>query len=284
MKAESHGPEPVFRTARRARRVQLIIFALALPVFALHPRPASAQEPDGTPAPVLRARWGGVVIRPGHVALRKRFPYDVVKLSDITYPIVSRAPTTAVRERLRRALSLDSVYGFSLERYRREFGEDEYPSVEISYDITFQRAGLATVFFDHTIQGGGAARLSWRVVVVDLRTGRRLRAADVFDRAALGELARQVDQRMQVEIAHIGEDVHEARPGRYRDASGRPKHFGLNDLDRFSVGEDGVTFDYEFEPQVLFAEANDAHGDYFFPWAELRPMLRPDGPLAILAR
>ncbi|HEX6745771.1 MAG TPA: hypothetical protein VF092_00550 [Longimicrobium sp.] len=235
-------------------------------------RPAEELEPNPT------VRWGGVVLAPEHRAMRNPRS-DVEKVSEIAWPRVAQAPSPELGARIGAALDLRSVLGFSLDDHRREIERDESLDVDISYSVPFHRENLLDVSFLYVTQGGGAARINQRDVLLDLRTGRQLHARDLFVASRMPELARLVDERMQAEIA-----AARARGGwsdaDFLDDAGRLKHFGPADLERFSLGDRGITFSFEFEPPPY----QRLPGDYLLTSAELRPFLRPDGPLAAIVR
>jgi hypothetical protein len=250
--------------------------AVVLPVAACGPgMRGRAADPAPTPSGAVDLGYG-VTLRPERVALVNRGG----RRCELSYPAVARAPTPALRRSLQDALALETVLGASPGEYRREVVTDDYRCIDASYSIHSQRGSLLDLEYLLEVRGGGATRYGIRHRVVDLRTGRRLVAEQAFHPAALDSLARTVDRRMQAEIARaVARDPDEASGWYHLDDGGSPPRFRVEDLDDFSVGKDGITFYFEFEFPDLFPRQP---GAYFFSWAELRPYVRPDGPLAPL--
>lgn len=193
--------------------------------------------------------------------------------SILQYPVVTGAPTPEVRERLQAALSPDSAVDLALEPFRREFRQGTAPQVGLSYRITYKRKHLVNVSYRlEAVGGDSAARYGFRNRVVDLRTGSRVTADQAFHRSELPALARLVDARIQRDT------VRSAR--RRAAGNGAPRRFGVEDLDRFSIDDRGMTFALESTFPELFPFTSSSAA---LTWAELRPYIRPDGPLAPFA-
>lgn len=155
---------------------------------------------------------------------------------------------------------------------------------DIDYEATYNDHDLLSLVY--VITGLGAYPDHMEVyIVLDMKTGRRITAKDVFRsqeelaakverlRAAAVEKAIQENQRYLKEddmteevLASIMEPAVQSR-------------FTAENLDRFRLDEKGVTFVYDFGfPHV--SEALEPSGEYFLGWNELRPFVKPEGPLA----
>ncbi|HEX8275122.1 MAG TPA: hypothetical protein VF615_20985 [Longimicrobiaceae bacterium] len=243
--------------------------AVVLPVAACGPG-VRAADPAPTPHPTIDLGYG-VAMRPEQLNLTNRGG----NRCELSYPVVVRAPTPALRRSLQDALGMKSVLGTSPGEYRREVVTDDYGCIDASFSIHAQRGSLVDLEYWLEVHGGGASRYGFRHRVVDLRTGRRLTAEQAFHPALLDSLARVVDRRMQ---ADLQDSVRVSRYHRL-DEEEVPPHFRAEHLDNLSVDEKGIIFSYEFEfPEIAPLQP----AAYFFSWAELRPYVRPDGPLAPL--
>jgi hypothetical protein len=60
-------------------------------------------------------------------------------------------------------------------------------------------------------------------------------------------------------------------------------NFTVADLNEFSVGDNGVSFIYDYGfPHVI--QALQPGGSYFFTWTQLKPYIKPGGLLSRIAR
>jgi len=251
-------------------------------------------------AAVLQAPAGGLAAQAGGEDTARK-PFEVVPLGngavlrpkrvvltnhrgvrcEITYPLVTGGPTPELRETLQETLGLESVLDIPLGEARKEIPADDYLCYDIDYSVRFRRGYLLDVRYWLEVHGGGASRYGYRHRVVDLRTGQRLLATQVFDPAALPLLAKQLDRRLQADIAKAVAGDPDGVDLRLLDDRGAPRHFRVADLDNFSVDERGITFFFEFTFPDL---ALFVPGEFFMSWDEMRPHVRPDGPLAPLLR
>jgi hypothetical protein len=241
-------------------------------------------EPDGsrrmpfevTATTSISAGGGGsVVIEEKKTTLRRgtKAKGDF-KEAAISFPVVKGEGATA--RKVQKAISLKAVFDQSLEELAAEFRESSWLS-EISYEVNYNKNFILDIAF--YLSGVGAyPDTATRRVLVNLKTGDLLRAADLFNASSLKTLAAMVDSRMQSEIkktvaewARQGEDVKDFFEG---------KHFTAENLDSFSVSDRGVTFLYDFGfPHAIKAAEPD--GKYFFSFDELKPHLRRDGLFAV---
>jgi hypothetical protein len=229
-------------------------------------------QTDGPPTErELAVRWRGVEIGSREEVVSGGGADEARSI--LQYPVVTGAPTPEVRERLQAALSPDSAVDLGLERFRQEFRQGTAPRVDLSYRITYKRKHLLNVLYWMEVLGGGSAgRYGFRNRVVDLRTGLRVTADHAFHRSELSALARLVDARIQRDTSDSAR--------RHATGNGTLKRFGAEDLDNFSIDDRGMTFELEYTFPDLFPFGSSSAA---FTWAELRPYIRPDGPLAPFA-
>lgn len=259
-----------------SRFLHIAAISAALAVAACGPGArAGGEGASDTPSPVTL--WSGVVLRPERIVLANRRGIECA----ITYPAVSGAPTPALGEALQKALSLGSVLGIPLDEAREEISADDYLCYDIGYSIRFRREHLLDVGYQLEVHAGGQFRYAVRNRLVDLRTGERLTAERVFRPSTLPALAGELDRRLQAEIAKAIARDPDNDDWRFHDDQGARRHFRVEDLDNLSIDERGATFYFEYG---FPHPGPDGPADFFLPWNELRPYLRPDGPLAPLLR
>jgi hypothetical protein len=219
--------------------------------------------------------------------------------ASVSYPLVTGIKNPLLLAKIRSALSFKQVLGKSLAEMRAEFGAEEgyTPALEeIDYDVNYNRRSILDITF--TIQATGAYPYSHAVHrLIDLKTGEVIKARHAFHRNRLRQLAAKVDQMMQQAIEAVKEESREnlerlkksQDPKEYEDEvvydeilrgviEDRQWRFTTESLDTFTVGDQGVTFLYDFAmPHVILTMTPD--GAYFFSWSELKPYIDPSGAL-----
>jgi hypothetical protein len=209
-----------------------------------------------------------------------------LQTATVAYPLVQslgnrRISSDAGLQTLQNTLSLKQILGKSAAELQAE-AQDYSWMTRISYRVNYNRHFLLDLTV--TEEGMGAYPDAFeRHRVVDLRSGRALRAADVFDRDQMTALVALVNQAMEAEKQAKIAEVTSADKGE-NEAAGivqqlQEHRFRLKHLNDFMVDDRGVTFRYEYGfPHVIKAAQPD--GRYFFSYADLRPFMRPDGALA----
>lgn len=191
--------------------------------------------------------------------------------TDIQFPVLSGLADQSLLSRLRTAVLPQQVFKGSLAEMEKD------PWLEaVEYivccnrhsilDVSYRLSGMAAYpdFYDECI-------------TLDLKTGKPLRARDLFIASRLPELASRINQAMQAEIHKtIQKAGSDERADVQRLLSAAV--FTVKDMTQFTVSAQGVSFTYTFGfPHVL--KAAEPNGEYFFSFAALRPFIRPDGPL-----
>ncbi|HMJ07805.1 MAG TPA: hypothetical protein VK468_02300 [Pyrinomonadaceae bacterium] len=202
---------------------------------------------------------------------------DYKRTFSVRRPTV-KAATPNLSRKITAAVSPEIVLGLNL---KEEMGEYQWLE-EADYDLIFNRGGILCL---RSWMTGTAAYPDdvTRYVVVDTRTGRRMRAADMFSnlrgltsatrKMQLAEIA-----RASVEIKKDPENVDVDPAGLFADAD-----FKVKDLDSFFVDANGVVFVYDYGfPHVLTAVQPD--GEYRFSWNQIRPYIKRGGLLAQFIR
>lgn len=112
----------------------------------------------------------------------------------------------------------------------------------------------------------------------DKRTGKEITAKDVFTKAKMNELLTECNNDIALTIENARKDVLPADREDYYNAMQTRPQFTMESLDKFMIADDGVTFNYDFE----FPHARldlEPTGDISFSIQDIRPFLKPDGPL-----
>jgi hypothetical protein len=247
---------------------QLLLLTLLLSVCL----DTSIAQPQATDRAIVRPRRV-VLVRTGAIA--RDFPER--KRAIVVYPVVSGLSDAAVLRRVRSALDIKNAFGSTLADYRgdawlSEFGYKVNHNADYLLDITFTQNGVGAYPDDQE-----------KHLLISLRDGSVVKAADVFEASKLDALAQLVDRELQREIAKIEmenltgvTDVDERKS--INDAYENLR-FGRDNLDEFSVSNSGVTFLYDAGfPHVI--KALEPHGRYFFGYKTLKGYIRRDGLLA----
>ena len=257
-------------TLKLMQRLILLLLTLlgltALNVAASQARPATAA---GDHAIIQRRRL--VLVRPPEIA--KRFPQK--KQAVVNYPVVSGL-NPAVLRRVQALFDFKNIFDYSLKEYR----EDAWLS-EFDYVVNYNAHQLLDITFSQSGSGAYPDQQT-KHFLIDLRSGKLLKAADVFVAEKLPDLTARIDVKLHAELKDILERLRashsDAEDLKMASEAQEPLTYAQDDLDNFSVGSKGVTFLYDAGyPHAIDAFA--PNGRYFFSYAELKPFIKPDGPL-----
>lgn len=193
----------------------------------------------------------------------------------IEWPVVVAGPDDEAVERMNLALSYEALNGESIEETMQNFVETQRGITGASYVVNLNERGILdlTIFVDCV---GAYPSTFTHFVNLDARTGEPLAPDDLFDIDAMDDLAGLLDSMLQERIVEALEA--------YTEDSGLDQgiyeghEFTTDDLRRFSIGPDGVTFHYAFGfPHAALAAEPD--GDLFLDYDALLPFLAEDSPL-----
>ncbi|QYO66423.1 DUF3298 domain-containing protein [Leptolyngbya sp. 7M] len=195
----------------------------------------------------------------------------------INYPVV-RGTTPAVAKRISAELDYFKLFDFSL---KDELNEIQWLD-EADFAVKFNRDGLLSV--DLWIEGSSAyPDGSTKHVVIDSKTGKRVRPTDVFK--DLTGLARTIDAQLQRSIQQAIAEAKERTDIDDVDISDllEGKVFAVENTEDFTVTADGVTFFYDFGfPRVI--RPLEPNEEFQLDWQTLRPYIRADGLLGRFIR
>lgn len=266
---------PLTKPARRSPRPFAALLVLAAFAVGLA-WPAAGAAPAADRAVVGRRRV--VIVRTGRLA--REFPGR--RRAVVNLPVVSGLSDPVVLRNVRATLDLKNVFGTSLAEYRQDAWLEEL-DFKVNYngrhilDISFWQSGTGAYPDTHHAH-----------FAVSLRTGKALKARDVFEAGALYALAGMANERLRAEIA---EQIKVVEQDKELDADGRSGikeqlsglSFNVEHLDNFEVGEAGVTFLYDAGfPHAI--QALEPDGRYFFTYAQLAPHVRRGGPLGVFLK
>ena len=259
------------------RLILLLFSLLSLHAAGLAAIQSTNARTSGADDHAIIQRRRVVLIRSAEIA--KEFPYK--KRAIVTYPVISGLSPTILR-RVRSVLDFKNIFDYSLKEYREDPWLEEFTyavnhNADHLLDITFTQDGSAAYPDNQT-----------KHFLINLRDGKVIKAADAFKSDRFDELAAAVDQKLQAELKKIDEEneaPHAETPDEkaMRREAYEALKFEAQNLDEFSVGRKGVTFLYDAGfPHVIRALEPDGH--YFFTYSELKPFIKPDGPLGQFVR
>jgi len=235
--------------------------ALLLSALLLMPRLANA-KPLGP---------GSVRIAKQTVRLQKTKGEAVIH-----YPTVEGSRNEPLRRRIEEAVGLKAGTEMTLEEWKIDC-ETGCWLYEIDYEVKHNRNSILNLVY--TVSGVGAYPDSFsKSLVVDLRTGARLTAADLFKRSSLSALATRLNTDLNTEVERTRRKW--GADGEGMEEELREARFDAGKLDDFTIDERGITFHYDFGfPHV--AKALEPNGYYRLSWKELKPYIDSQGPLRV---
>ena len=207
-----------------------------------------------------------VVITPKKVTYKRPKPISEYKKSFIvTYPKV-KAATPDLSKRIEMSISYEKNNNLNL---KEEINDIQWLE-EASYTVNYNKKNILDITLSS--EGSGAYPSTYnKTVVVDLKTGNKVKPIDVFTN--LSGLVANCQKLQQTEIKKAIVDIKKENPDEENPADlFKESNFTVKNLDEFSVNDKGVTFIYNYDfPHVIQALQPD--GQYFFTWAQLKPFI-----------
>ena len=208
-----------------------------------------------------------VVITSKKVTYKRPKPISEYKKSFIvTYPKV-KAATPVLSKKIEMAISYEKNNNLDI---KDEINDTQWLE-EASYTVNYNKKNILDITL--SVEGSGAYPSTYnKTVVVDLKTGNRVKPIDVFTN--LSGLAANCKKAQQAEIKKAIVDIKKENPDEENPADlFKESNFTVKNLDEFSVSDKGVTFIYNYDfPHVIQALQPD--GQYFFTWAQLKPFIK----------
>lgn len=218
-----------------------------------------------------------VTVTPKKTVYKRPKPLSEYKKSfTVTRPIV-KGVSAVLKKKIETSIGYEKNFGFNV----KEEIDDVQWLEKASYEVLYNKNGVLDLML--SMEGSGAYPSNNRKnVVVNLKTGEKIEATDIFIK--LNELAAMGKKMQQAEIKKAIVDIKKENPGEENPAGlFESSNFTVVDLNAFSVSDKGVTFQYDYGfPHVILALQPD--GQYFFSWAKLKPFVKRDGAFGKLVR
>ncbi len=191
-------------------------------------------------------------------------------VSVMEWPVVVGAADDPAVEAINEALSWEAVTGQPLEETVAIFADIQRGYVGADYFVNYD-AGCILDITITTDFVGAYPSTAYYYFCFDASTGERLRAADILDPDRFDELVSILDAMLQENIGEAAAHCCEEADG-VPDSIYEGYRFTIDNLEAFTVSEDGVWFHYDFGfPHVI--EAAEPDGELFLPVAEISPFL-----------
>lgn len=194
------------------------------------------------------------------------------KTFTITYPKVS-GTTPKLIKKIEDSISYEKVLSFNLqnERYQEQWLE------EASFEVAFNQKGILNIYLS---MSGIAAHETFfgKYATVDLKTGKRIMAKDVF--INLNGLISEIKKLQKEEIAESITDIKNQTDFSDVDTDELFKYakFQQIHLEEFSIGNEGITFHYSYSFPYIYRTIEPT-GSFFLNWKSLKPFIRRNGLL-----
>lgn len=203
------------------------------------------------------------------------------KTFTVIYPTIRGGASLAARGKIERAISYWRVFETPLAEHLTYTW-----LTDLDYKVNYNKNNILDISL--TQAGVGAyPDEQTENFVFDLKTGERIKAADVFVSSKLKELAAKV---RKAQLAEIKQAVQEIKKDDSNERSDQEKltdkeikadffantNFKPENLDSFRVSDKGVTFlhDYGFNHAT---QAFQPPGTFFYSYSELKPFIKPNG-------
>ncbi len=248
-------------------RLSFLILAVPMTLFAM----VNVAAQDRI---IVQARRV-VVVRSGKEV--RDFPER--KKAIVRYPIVRGLADATVLRRIQNTLAMKNVFDFTLEEFRRTPG-----LLSFDYKVNYNKNYLLDINFTEESEGA-YPDTGTKHLLINMKNGKLVRAADAFNPNSLDALAGLVDRKLKAEVRELNEANEDDKSSDAESKSWvrdelKKLQIGVKHLEEFSVNEKGVTFLFEAGfPHAI--QALQPNGKYFFSYAELRPYIKTNGPLGL---
>ncbi|MBP6986072.1 MAG: hypothetical protein KBB83_05715 [Alphaproteobacteria bacterium] len=214
--------------------------------------------------------WSGNQIRPNDCTSN-------IEEIDIVLPILTGLNDKKLTRKINKHLSLESLYGSSLDAIKEEFLRCEGTIRTIGYEvIRLDNTILSINLFMETEAAYPDQSNAYRSI--NLKTGDIVRPEDVFPQAKLDDLVRLI----KLKKAKI-EKNDERRLGSeeledFQSIVGNAPSYTIEDLKNFVITEKGVRFFYNYGA-CHATRALEPADSFEFTFDELEPYIKADGLL-----
>jgi hypothetical protein len=192
---------------------------------------------------------------------------------------VSGLRNQAALAKVQAAVSLKSATTESLEQLRKEFIES--PELDgVDYKVNYNRDHILDVTITRSATGAYSDSEDF-YVVVNLKTGEKLKATDIFKPTSLKSIVMRVNQQI---TAYVKDTIADEKKRGDDVASDFPStRFEEKDISNISISDEGITFLWSFGfPHV--EKALEPPGGFLFTYEQLKGDLDPNGLLGAKVR
>jgi hypothetical protein len=257
----------------------LVVSAFLMPCFmGLTPFLSKIAGAERSPSPHISQPVGSITLKTNTAVLqygKKGAAFPDGKQAIILYPVASGLADAVLMKKVQGAISLKQVLGQSLAEMQKDYLDNNWLT-EVSYRVNYNQDNI----LDLTYLVSGSAAYPSRFekhVSVGLKTGKVLRARDLFKVEGFGAIAQTIEPMMQQEILQKIAEFGKEDPDINRDLFTK-HHFQAKNVEDFTIGKTGVTFLYNFDfPHVI--KAAEPSGAYLMPYSKLARYIRQDGAL-----
>jgi hypothetical protein len=197
---------------------------------------------------------------------------------EYSFPRVTGPAQNPALARLKAQLTVKQLTDQTEREIKETFAGCGCGLTTVNYTVDYNRNGVLALSVGREWVGAYSSFSAERLVL-STRTGERLSVGQLLLPAALPELARQADKLLQVRMQEARRAAADSGgEARWLDELLAGKTFATTHLSDFTVIKDGITFYFPFAfPNAAMAlQPDDA---FTFTFAQLKPYLKPDGPL-----
>lgn len=192
------------------------------------------------------------------------------KTFKITYPIITAA-NPILANKIQESISYKKVLSLDIED---EINNSEW-LLEAEYKVTYNSRGVLSIYLGY-IGLGAYEQYYGKNVVVDLKTGKRVNAKNVFRN--LNGLIFEIKKLQKEEIAESIKEIEEQKDFNDVNSETLFKYvdFTKSHLEDFSIDSKGVWFKYNYGfPRILMMI--EPTGNYFLSWKKIKPFINSKG-------
>lgn len=197
-------------------------------------------------------------------------------------PLITGKQPAQVLRKIRRALDIETVYDDTTaslieELYYKDDQGKREPSlnkINIDYQVDYN-AGYILSFTYQKFDSRHRVLTSYEHMVFDLRTGKNVKAEDVFIPSSMPAMARMVDLRFQ-KAMKTRMDEYSSDDKDLKDMLAELS-FSPDLLDDFTVGAEGVTFYYAYGTTSYYPIFDKE--SFTFNYEEMKGYINPKGIL-----
>jgi hypothetical protein len=222
-----------------------------------------------------------VRVVPKKVTYRRTTDIDYKQKISVTYPKVFGLRNKKLARKIEASLSYEKLFDFDL---KKDIAED-FLLDDAYYKVLYNKKGILNVLLSVDFSAAHESHYD-KSVVINLNTGERVKPSDVFIKLKLEQLAAEVDKNLQAEITDTLKEIekdYDAETLEYVKNQFGERTASIEDLEEFSVSDQGVTFIYHYYFSHI-SRNYEPSGEFFFSFQDLKPFIRRDGLLARFVR